>query len=152
MTPFLEILYKLSHETGLKLYPDSNEACKLLVGDNCYVQLEMDITGDYLLIVSVITEIPLGKFREEVLKHALVANNVEYPYYGHLCYIQKTNSLALYDALLIRTLTGESLLNYIKIFTEKVETWKKAITSGRPGPNVLKTTTTTNIPNFGIKL
>ena len=41
MTPFLDILYKLSHETGLRLYPDANHACKLLVGD-CYVQLEMD--------------------------------------------------------------------------------------------------------------
>lgn len=152
MTPFLELLYKLSHETGLKLYPDKNEACKLLVGEHSKVQLEMDFTGEKLLIGSIIIEIPLGKFREEVLKHALVANSAEYPYYGYLCYIQRTNSLALYDHLFIKTLTGDFLLNYIKLFAEKAETWRTAIASGRPGPNILKTTQTTPPPTFGIRL
>lgn len=152
MSPFLEILYKLSHETGLKLYPDNHEACKLLIGDHNNVQLEMDFTGEKLLVGSIIIEIPLGKFREEVLKHALVANNAEYPCYGYLCYIQRINSLALYDYLSLKNLTGDFLVNYITVFAQKAETWRAAIASGRPGPNVLKPTSTNAPPNFGIRL
>lgn len=151
MTPFLEILYQLSHETGLQLYPDSHEACQLLVGERMKVQLEIDLTGNKLLIGSIIIEIPLGKFRETVLKHALAANAAEYPYYGYLCYIHKLNALALYDALPIKNLTGPQLVNYITLFAEKAELWYKAISSGQPGPNVLQTQQNQPSPRFGIK-
>jgi hypothetical protein len=151
MNAFLDILYKLSHETGLKLYPDHHGVCKLLIGNRTTIQLEMDPNGEKLLIGSVIIEIPLGKFREEVLKHALVANSTEYPYYGYLCYIQRINSLALYDTLSLRDLSGEALLNYIEQFAEKSEKWKSAIESGRPGPHLLNTQNTTKPPQFGMK-
>lgn len=151
MTPFLEILYQLSHETGLQLYPDSHDACQLLVGDHGKVQLEMDITGEKLLIGAIIIEIPLGKFRENVLKQALVDNATAYPYYGYLCYIQKLNALALYDLLPIKNLTGPSLVKYISHFAGKAELWRKAISSGQPSPNVVSTTSGPQTPPFGMK-
>lgn len=149
MTPFLEILYQLSHETDLQLYPDAHDACKLLVGEHNYVQLEMDVTGEKLLIGSIIIDIPLGQFRENVLKHALVANAADYPSYGYLCYIHQINSLALYEALPIKTVTGPLLVHYISRFAEKVESWRKAIASGHPGPNVLSAKSSQPLP--GIK-
>jgi hypothetical protein len=151
VSPFLEILYQLSHETGLQLYPDSHAACQLLVGDNMKVQLEMDVTESKLLIGSIIIEIPLGKFRETVLKHALAANAAEYPYYGYLCYIHQLNALALCDALPIKNLTGPQLVTYITLFAEKAEHWYKAISRGQPGPHVLQSQQNQPSPRFGIK-
>lgn len=64
MKPFLDILYHLSHLTNLKLYPDQNGACKLLIGENIFVQLEPDFSQENLLIASIISEVSVGKFRE----------------------------------------------------------------------------------------
>ncbi|MEI8301017.1 MAG: CesT family type III secretion system chaperone [Chlamydiota bacterium] len=152
MTPFLDILYQLSHETGLQLYPDNHHACKLVVGEHITVQLEMDISQEHLLLGSVIYEIPLGAFRENVLKHALVANSGDYPLYGYLCYIQKLNALALYDALSLKNLTGISLSNHIILFAQKAELWREALSSNRPGPNTLKPQGGKPPPFLGIKL
>lgn len=151
MTPFLDVLYQLSHETGLPLYPDNHQACKLVVGQHITVQLEMALSQEHLLLASVIYEIPLGSFRENVLKHALVANNGDYPLYGYLCYIQKINALALYDLLPLKNLTGITLSNHIILFAQKAELWREALASGRPGPHALKPPGGSPPPFLGIK-
>jgi len=150
LTPFLEILYELSHETGLKLYPDEHAACKLLVGDDMQIQLEMDPSGEKLFIVSLLAELPLGRFRENVLKHALVANSTEPPSYGYLCYVHQINHLALYAALTAEGLKGPFLVEYLASFYDKAKKWKQAIHAGQPGPNVLSSTKESP-PRPGIK-
>lgn len=151
MTPFLEILYGLSHDTGLKLYPDNHQACKLIVGDNIHVQLEMDPATDNMIIGSIIAETPPGQFRENILKHALVANSQEFPNYGCLCYISRINSLALYDSLPSRNIKPDFLIDFITVFAEKVLLWRKALDAGRPGPNSIDNPTSDSPPMFGLK-
>ncbi|PCI94325.1 hypothetical protein COB11_04000 [Candidatus Aerophobetes bacterium] len=151
MTPFLEILYGLSHDTGLKLYPDQNEACKLVLENGIHVQLEMDPATDNLILGGIIAETPPGKFREKILKHALVANNQEFPNYGCLCYIHSTNSLALYDTLPSKNVDTEFLIDFITVFADKVQTWKRALEEGRPGPNIITSASSDNPPMFGLK-
>lgn len=151
MTPFLEILYNLSHDTGLKLYPDQHDACKLIVGNNVHVQLEIDPITDQLILGSIIAETPPGNFREEVLKHALVANSAEPPNYGCVCYIQKINSLALYDTLPSKGVRTEFLIDFITVFADKVLSWRKALEQGKPGPFDIQGTHSDKPPPFGIK-
>lgn len=135
---FLDILYHLSHETGLKLYPDSNDACKLHLSNQFYVQLEMDQSEEHLNAICKITEIPLGKFKENVLKHALVANYNLDPFESCLSYIQKTNTLTLYQKISVKNLNPTQLVDIIVRLGLKAEQWKQAIESGRPGPNTIK--------------
>lgn len=135
---FLDILYHLSHETGLKLYPDANDACKLHLSNQFYVQLEMDRSEEHLNAVCKILEIPLGKFKENVLKHALVANYNLDPLESCLSYIQKTNTLALYQKIPLKNLVPSQLVEILVNLGLKAEEWKQAIESGRPGPNMIK--------------
>lgn len=135
---FLDILYHLSHETGLKLYPDANDACKIRLSNNFYVQLEMDRSEEFLNAVCKIIEIPLGKFKENVLKHALVDNSNHNPYEGCLSYVQKNNTLVLYQKISTKALDPSQLINYIIGLGLKAEEWKQAIEQGRPGPNSIK--------------
>lgn len=151
MTPFLEILYNLSHETGLKLYPDTHDACKLLLADDIMVQLEIDQRGENLLLASHIAELSPGKFRESVLKHALVANTMETPNYGNLCYVEKINMLSLYDFIPLDGLKTEFLMNFIIVFADKVKSWKNALSSSKPAPFILQKFTDDKPPKFGLK-
>lgn len=151
MSPFLELLYNLSHETGLKLYPDKNSACKLVITDNIHIQLETDISQQKLLLGCLICEIPPGTFREEVLKHAMAENFEAFPMFGTLCYIQQKNSLALYDYLPLQNLKVDYLIDYITVFADKAESWRQSILDNKPGPNALDTFPKDKPPSFGIK-
>jgi hypothetical protein len=136
---FLDILYNLSHELGLTLYPDSNDACKLHLSNQHYVQLEMDRAEEHINAVCKIIEIPLGKFKENVLKHALVANYNLTPFEPCLSYVQKNNTLTLYQKIPLKHLNPSQLVDSIVKMGLKAQDWKQAIESGRPGPNVIKT-------------
>ncbi len=151
MSPFLEILYNLSHVTGLKLYPDKNNACKLVITNDISIQLETDIAQEKLLIGCVICEIPPGKFREQVLQHAMVENFDAFPMFGTMCYIEKKNHLALYDYLLLKNLNEDYLLDYITVFADKAQSWKNSILDNKPGPNALDNFPEDKPPAFGIK-
>ncbi len=151
MTPFLEVLYKLSHLSGVKLYPDSHNACKLVISDHISIQLEVDDKQERLLLGCIICEVPAGVFREKVLKHAMAANASEIPMYGSLCYVEKKNALALYDFLTIKHLNEDFLLDYLTVLARKAEEWRVSLSENKPGPNLLKNDPEDKPPAFGIK-
>lgn len=138
MNPFLDILYRLSHLTGVKLFPDAHNACKIVLKDGLCFQLEPDIPQENLIIGCQIVEIPPGSFREQVLKHALADNFESKPLFGTLCYISKTNELALYDKIALQYLKEDFLLDYLSALADKARLWKESIQNNRPGPNLLK--------------
>jgi len=148
MKPFLDILYHLSHLTNLKLYPDQNGACKLLIGENIFVQLEPDFSQENLVIASIISEVSVGKFRENVFRHALVANGAEFPSCGHLCFIPKLNALALYSSLPFDGLSAEFLVSYILKFAQKVDLWRNSLQRGIAGPIQIKNSAPSVPPQF----
>lgn len=136
--PFLDILYHLSHETNLDLYPDDHGVCKLKLSNQMTVQIEIDSQDSSLYMVSVICTIPPGKFRENVLKHALYANHFSNLDEGALCFIEKISALALSKTISLRSLTGEALLQKICLMGEKADSWKKAIDLNQPAPFLIK--------------
>lgn len=135
--PFLDILYHLSHETGLQLYPDDHGACKLKLSNQMNVQLELDLRSPSLFLVCNIASLPPGTFRENVLKHALYANHFEDSTSGILCYIEKLGALALCKTIPIQDLHSDHLLDQISLMGEKAEKWKKAIDQSQPAPFVM---------------
>lgn len=151
MSPFLEILYKLSHLIDLKLYPDNNHACELVITDHISIQIETDPPQENLLLGCIICEIPPGAFREEVLKHALVENYTEYPLFGIFSYVEKYNALALCDSLPLKGLHEDYLLDYITVLAEKAEKWRASISNNQPGPNSLDYASGKKPPPFGMK-
>lgn len=134
MKSFEDILAGLSPLVGEDLHPDVNNACVLVLNENIKIQLELDITAEFLLMASMIIDLPPGKFRENVLKSALKANNMIDQSPGILAFVVKANKLVLFDRIYTDDLTPEKLLAEITQFFHKAENWKNAIQGGNTAP------------------
>ena len=136
--PFLNLLYDLSSEIGLELYPDDHGACKLLLSNQMKIQIELDPREEILYVICMISPLPPGKFRENVLKHALYGNHFANSTYGILCYIEKLSSLALTESIPLDSITTDSLLDLMLHMSEKGLEWKQALEQNHPAPFVMK--------------
>lgn len=132
---FQNLLSDLSEkiELDVDLLVDKNKACSILFEDNIQVQLELDSSSENLLIFCSITEIPPGKFRENVLLDALKAND-EFPFIAILSYFEPDSSIALYNFLDFASLSADVLASYLSIFVELALKYKKAIERGQSSP------------------
>jgi len=133
MDVFQELLWDLGELVDLPLHVDKNNACKLLLNEKLAVQLEMDRDGERLLVASFISEIPPGKFRENVLKDALKVNSSYHPF-GSFAYLEKNNQLILHQYLNTSDLSAEKLAKHLEVFIEEAEEWRAALASGASAP------------------
>lgn len=147
MDLFQQLLYDLGTELDLPLHIDKNGACKLLVDEKLPVQLEMHPDGKRLLIWIIISELPPGKFREEVLKIALRLNGV-YNELGIYAYIEKTNSLAFYTYQVAEKLKGLSLAELLAKLIPYAKEWQEAIARGLLAPAKYLTTFKESAPPY----
>jgi hypothetical protein len=132
-TKFEELLKNLGDELAISLKPDDLNACTLKIDDSFLVQLKIDKTQTYLFICSFITELPPGKFRENVFTKTLIANN-KIPRVGSFAFNDHDSNLVLFEYLPLETLNTQNLKNTLAQFTEKGITWKEAIESGLAAP------------------
>ncbi|OGN56951.1 MAG: hypothetical protein A3D96_06365 [Chlamydiae bacterium RIFCSPHIGHO2_12_FULL_44_59] len=134
ITQLEELLQGLGKFLHLDLYLDQYGACTIQIHSTIRVQLQLDSTQENLWLFSLLTETPPGKFRENILKHALQTNARPDPCPGILGYILPTNQLALFHKFPIHILNGERLAGILGAFVEMAESWQKAIASGQSGP------------------
>jgi hypothetical protein len=127
---FQEVLNQLSLLLDTPLYPDKKGACKLKVNENLYVQIEFQPEKQRLLLMSFICEIPPGKFRENVFKHAL-KTHYPMPDGGILSYSEKNNQLCLFDFLSLEYISGQKILEALYPFITKAQTWRSSVESGQ---------------------
>ena len=114
LTSCLEDLSKL---LDIELKPDNNHSCLIKIKDKLEVQLELDRENqDYLIIGSLLGELPSGKFREEILFSALKANARSYPRIGSFAYSTKLNNLVLYELLNLNQISPETILSILTSF------------------------------------
>ncbi len=128
MDRYTELLMELGSEIGQPLHPDKRGVCKLNVNDLFHVQIENDLQKEALLIATFIGEIIPGKFRENILREALKAN--QDVHLGILGYSGKNNQLALFSYLPVRAIHGKELLGFLNEFIEKASSWRTALESG----------------------
>lgn len=133
MDRFQELLWDLGELIEVPLHIDKNNACKLLMDEKLEVQLEMDPHGEKLLVASFISEIPPGRFRENVLKDALKVNSTYHPF-GSFAYLEKNNHLILHQYLDTDHLSGEKLVEYLETFIVEAEEWRQALINGASAP------------------
>ena len=77
----------------IDLREDFNQSCTLNM-DGIKVQMELDSPGEFLLLMTFISELPPGQFRETVLKEALKVNYTVEQKIGTLSYIKKRKCLS----------------------------------------------------------
>lgn len=128
-TRFEELIQELGNALQISLHPDHNGACKLNVSNCPAIQIEYNESKESLIIASFLTEVPPGKFRENVFKAALKLNHQE-PAAAHLGFCSQTNQLALFQFAPIATLTSSLLQTLLAAFINKATAWKKGVETG----------------------
>ncbi|OGN64738.1 MAG: hypothetical protein A3E80_05960 [Chlamydiae bacterium RIFCSPHIGHO2_12_FULL_49_9] len=130
---FQELLNELGPVFNLPLHLDKNNACAIQI-DKHTIQLQLDTSQENLFLFTKLTEIPPGKFRENVLQEALIANSSPDPRPGIFAYLAASNHLVLFQRYPLSILNGERLGHLFGAFLELGNAWRKAIESGRPKP------------------
>lgn len=125
---FGAILQELSHSLKIEnLSPDSNNSCLLRLESGLIIQLELDRRGEFLILGADLGTTPPGKYRENLFKEALKANDLPHPNHGILCYSKKSDHLVLYEKIHLKDLNGEKIAAEITPFAEKAFTWSEAL-------------------------
>ena len=113
------------------LKPDANNSCLIkLPEDGAKIQIEIDKTGDFLMLASNLGFVPPGRYREALFREALHHNNSPHPRNGTFCFSENTKQLMLMEYLHIKDLNGEKIASVFEPFSERATLWKKAIEKG----------------------
>lgn len=133
MESFKELVQHLSDLIGVTLHTDRIDACRFSVDGKLHVQIENEPSYERILIATFLGEVPPGKFRENVFKEALKANNF-FPRVGILGFSNRKYQLALFDTLPYLNLTANKLGDFLSVFIEKAEMWRSSIQNGNLAP------------------
>lgn len=129
MDRFAQILYDLGSEMDLDLYPDPNRICQLNYHDELHIQIHFDEIKEEIIIACFLCEIPPGRYREKLLRAALISNN-DYPRVGTLSYSEKNNKLTLVEKVYAPNMPSAKLHQIMQDFFDKGKTWKEAVEKG----------------------
>ena len=128
---FGALLQELGSSIEIKnLHPDKNYSCLIRFKGGLEVQVELDHSGQFLILGADLGTSPPGKYRENLFKEALKANDQPPPLYGILAYSKKSDHLVLFERINIKDLTGEKIAAEIIPFTEKATLWAQAVKNG----------------------
>jgi hypothetical protein len=120
-----DVLRVLEEALDTDLHIDGNQACKILLNDKISIQLELDKSGQYLLLGSQIIELPPGKFRENVLKAAMKANYGREKGFGSLAYLPKSAQLCIFEFIPLNFLAESQIFDLFAQFSSKALLWKE---------------------------
>lgn len=135
MKTFADLIEELGDLLDRDFKAELNHSCRLLINEKIYVQLEAESTGEFILATSEISELPPGRFRENILKDALKSNSLHEFNPSILAYLGKTNKLILFQYIPAHAITASLLQQHLSRLVARAERWKKAIDAGRTSPD-----------------
>ncbi|MBA3816794.1 MAG: CesT family type III secretion system chaperone [Parachlamydiaceae bacterium] len=109
------------------LHSDRNNSCQITLKNGLVFQLEFDRSGAFIVLGADLGVVPPGKYRENLFREALKANDMPYPTHGILAYSKKSDRLVIFEKLRSHELTGEAIAAEIIPFSEKAIIWKEAL-------------------------
>lgn len=130
MERFLILLDDLGGLIGIPLHVNAKGFCQLNINNQIHIQISNEQEKDRILVATFISEIPPGKFKENVLLETLKDNHT-YPRLATFAYCEKNNQLALFSHVYYPKLNGETLSDFLEKFIEKALSWKIGIETGR---------------------
>lgn len=142
--PFESLIDQLGFAINMKLHVDKSHACTLKIHQKLSIQMQMDMAMENLLIATFISELPPGKFRENVLAEALKANNLPDPRTGILGYLSINNQLTLHQRYRMDLLDGHKLQMFLAGFIDYADLWREAIEKGLSSPAPISGSSTSN--------
>lgn len=129
---FGTLLNELSKTTLIPipgLRADRNNSCLIQLKADFQIQMELDASGDNLVIGCDIGEPPDGRFKQDLFREALKFNGLPAPRVGVFAYSTKTKHIVFFRMLPTKDLTGEKVASVLIDFVDKAMAWKKAISA-----------------------
>lgn len=125
------ILEELGKHLGIpKLAPDSNNSCLIKFPHGPSLQMEIDKTGNYLMLGADLGEVPAGPYRENVFREALKYNGKPYPHAADFAYSKQSNKLVMTKLLLLANLRVEIVIGALDAFLSLARKWHESISRG----------------------
>lgn len=126
---FDSLLQELGTSLNIKgLGLDDKNTCLIRFPSNLEVYIEPSSrSNDEVLLYTKIGQLPLSRYREEVLREALKANGFPYPRYGTFAFSENNEQLVLFQYFPLKNLTGERLADFLNIFMKRALAWKEQL-------------------------
>jgi hypothetical protein len=134
MINFADLIHEFGELFGERFEPYQNRMIRFLINEHLHVQIETDGMGESLLLVCLISDLPPGRFREQVLKEALKANHLLDEQRSTLSYEEKDNQLILSLHIPTHGITAQKLLDHLLPLIKRAERWRTAIDNGHSSP------------------
>ena len=141
MDKFLLLLDDLGTLIGIPFHVNAKGLCQININNQLHVQISNESDKDRILVATFISDVPPGKFKENIFLEALKANQ-PFPRLGTFAYSEKNNQLAFFSHVYYRNLNGDTLADFLEKFIEKALSWKIGIETGhlpQHGENIHKT-------------
>lgn len=128
-----DIFETLLEETGQlldvpRLHPDQNNSCLIKLKSGVQIQLELDRKADFLILAINIGTPQGGRYRENLLRQALKANDLLPKQQGVFAFSTKTEHLLLMDKLALKDLNGQKIAATVTALVKKAAIWSEALT------------------------
>lgn len=131
MQPYEELISKLGELLNTPLQADSRQACLIeFPGEGISAQIDLDTSGERILVGTMLGDIPPGNYREQILLQALHVNALPRAPRGTLAYSEKNDALILFQYFPLATTTPEKLCDFLKLFIEHARIWEEALKRG----------------------
>ena len=135
---FTDILKEVGRLLNVALKPDAHDSCAIVLRDKITLRLELDKARENLIIGSEIGELPPGRYREEVLKAALLSNGAPPPLMGTFAFSKRRNALICFEMMDVKDFTPDRIVALLPPLIEKAEKWQEALLRGQvpqPAPH-----------------
>jgi hypothetical protein len=147
---YSSLLQELGKLLKAELQPDANHSCLLQFPNKLSVQIELDRSGNNLLIGCNLATVPPGRYRENVFREALKSNGLPPPRHGDFAYSKQADVLVLVQLLPLKDINGDKIMDALTPFLEKAKLWQEAITHGDV-PTAIQATYSGKSGMFGLK-
>jgi hypothetical protein len=149
---FESLLEEFGTLLKVKLVVGAGRCCAIKSKSGVIIQLEIDRTGQDMLMICKLPECPpSGRYRENLFYEALRADGLPPPQHGVIAYSKKTNQLVIFKRMILQDLTGAKIYNAFTPLLAKAQIWHDAISRGEVPQPVSTNTTKSPAGLFGLR-
>ncbi len=130
MNPFEQLLKALGTHLGLTLHPDSNQACRIQFAEGPPIQIDLEGSGDLILMGASLGIVNPGIYREQLFKAALKANASSKSPRGTLAFSEKNSMLVLFQFVEFVRLDESAFFKLFHTFHAHASLWYEALRRG----------------------
>jgi hypothetical protein len=118
----LEIFFKCA------LSPDINQSCIIRMPSGIEIHLSLDRMAEFFCMGTRVGELPsYGKYRESILKTALMVN-AQLPHdSGTFGYSEKTGQLILFAGIPMKGISSDKIIHFLEPYIKRALEWKESL-------------------------